>query len=135
MNRRLRRAEARGRERRAAFLRSDHTARLCALASAREARATPACPAPAQQPEPEAEPLFALRFKAGTKAAVPLAERGDLPAVRLVLARFLRCLHSGGATLRRTCAGARVATSHYRAWQVYEIIHAGSTSLVWSESA
>jgi len=28
-----------------------------------------------------------------------------------------------------------VATSHYRAWQVYEIIHAGATSLVWSESA
>jgi hypothetical protein len=85
--------------------------------------------------EPEDKLRFRLRFKTAAKPPIALAERGDLPAVRLMLARFLRCLRSGGATLRRTYAGARVATSHYRAWQVYEVIHAGTTCLVWSETA
>jgi hypothetical protein len=135
MNRRIRRAAAQGREGFARFLRQDHATRRCAVANARGLKAGPACAARGPREEPEQEPLFAVRFRAAGKPTLLLAARDTLPASRRTIAGFLRACRMGGAWVRRTFAGKRVEQTRYRAWQVYEVIHAGQTCLVWSESA
>jgi hypothetical protein len=84
--------------------------------------------------EPEFPPRFAVRFKPATRAPIALALPGSLASVRAVVANFLRIMRSGGAYVRRTYSGERVARTRYRAWQVYELIHSGTTSLLWVES-
>jgi hypothetical protein len=87
---------------------------------------------PAAKPVP---PRFAVRFRAAGKPTLLLAARDTLPASRRTIAGFLRACRAGGAWVRRTFAGKRVEQTRYRAWQVYEVIHAGTTCLVWSETA
>jgi len=83
----------------------------------------------------EAKPRFVVRFRAPNKPTLLLAARDTLPASRRTIAGFLRACRMGGAWVRRTFAGKRVEQTRFRAWQVYEVIHAGSTCLVWSETA
>jgi hypothetical protein len=76
-------------------------------------------------------PPLALRMRPCGKPAMDLL-RGNLPALRCHVAKYLRMVRKSGlGRVRRTCAGLRIAETRYRAWQVYEVIIGGATTVLW----